>query len=99
MAPRNPRGVGSLLKLPERLDPPMYTFRASEHFTTDAQVRNVPFGDNGSRDGHGPLYVLRGFPAPPPLFLIAHVSGGDPPGVAFQPSHAAGIRMVPLLMR
>ena len=77
MVPRNPRGIGGLVKFPEGLETRMYTLRASEQLTTDALVRNGPIGEDGARDGNGEFGVVRGFPDPPFVLRVPHVSGDD----------------------
>src|SRR5437764_14775244 len=82
MVPRNPRGIGGLVKFPEGLETRMYTLRASEQLTTDALVRNGPIGEDGARDGDGPVRVVRGFTDAPFALRVPDVSGDDRPGRA-----------------
>src|SRR5213080_2912846 len=97
MVPRDPRGVGGLMKFPQGLDTRMYTLRAAEHLTTDGDVSNVPLVDDGPRDGEGPLGIVRRLADPPLVFGIPRVSGNYRPGGAFEPADAAGIPMEDLV--
>src|SRR6266480_2598390 len=99
MVPRNPRGIGGLVKFPEGLETRMYTLRASEQLTTDALVRNGPIGEDGARDGDGPFRVVRGFTDAPFALRVPDVSGDDRPGSAFETSDAVGIPMEHVLTR
>src|SRR5438132_10549147 len=99
MVPRNPRGIGGLVKFPEGLDARMHTLRASEQFTTDAHVRNVPIGEDGARDGNGQFRVVCRFTDPPFVLRVPQVSGDDRPRSAFETSDALRIPVEHVLMR
>src|SRR2546430_17169599 len=43
----NPRRIGSLVKLPEGFDARVYTLAATQHFATDADVRDGSVGGDG----------------------------------------------------
>src|SRR5256885_7886197 len=99
MAHCNPRGIGGLVKFPQGLETRMQTLRAPEQLTTDADVRNVPIAEDGTRDGNGHFGVVRGFTDPPFALRIPQVSGDDRPGSAFETSDALGIPVEHVLMR
>src|SRR5206468_7862122 len=90
VARRNPRGIGSLMNFPQRLEPRMHALEAAEHFTADAHVRHVLLGDDRSSDGDGPLGVVRGFANPPLAFRIARISRNDRAWSAFETRMACG---------
>ena len=95
----NPRRIGSLVKLPEGFDARMYTLAATQHFATDADVRDGSIGDDGARDSHGPFGVIRGFPDPPLALRIPHISRDDRAGSSFETVDAVGIPAAHVLMR
>src|SRR5258706_15852544 len=99
MAPGNPRGIGGLVKFPQGLETRMQTLRAPEQFTTDTDVRNVPIGEDGARDGNGHFGVVRGFTDPPFALRIPYVARDDRPGSALETSDALRIPMEHVLMR
>src|SRR5438270_13297731 len=53
MAPCDPRAIVGLVKFTKGLETSMHTLCAMEQFTTDTDVRNVPIGEDGARDGNG----------------------------------------------
>src|SRR5437763_15636973 len=95
----NPRRVSSLVKLPEGLDPRMYALPATQHFATDADVRDGSIGDDGARDSHGPFGVIRGFSAPPLALLIPHISRDARARTSCAPLDAVGLPAARVLMR
>src|SRR5438105_444700 len=99
MAPCDPRGIGGLVKFPKGLETRMHTLCAMEQFTTDTDVRNIPIGEDGARDGNGHFGVVRGFTDPPFALRIPQVSGDDRPGSAFETPDALGIPVEHVLMR
>src|SRR5436853_2908731 len=95
----NPRRIGSLVKLPEGFDARMYALAATQHFATDAEVRDSSIGDDGARDSHGPFGVIRGFPDPPLALRIPHITRDDRAGSSFETVDAVGIPAAHVLMR
>ena len=77
MPHRNARRVGGLVEFPQGLDARMDTLDASEHFSTDADVRDFPFREDGSSNREGPLRVIRRFTNPPLTLGIGSVSRND----------------------
>jgi hypothetical protein len=87
----NSRRIGGLVEFPQRPHPRMDTLDASEHFSTDAYVRDLALREDGSCEREGPLRVVRRLANPPLTFGIPEVSRNDGAGYSFEASNTIRI--------
>ena len=69
----------------------MDTLDAFEQFSTDADVGDASFRQDGSRNREGPLGVIRRFANPPLTFGIGSVSRNDSAGNSFETANTVRI--------